>query len=64
LYLDSRKDGRSQRGALANNRAANAAAMVKAVHLGRTMLVRAYSVKTRRAAAATVKKPLTIPAAF
>jgi hypothetical protein len=32
LYLDSRKDGRSQRWTLANNLAANAADRVKAVH--------------------------------
>ena len=32
LYLDSRKDGLSQRGALANNLAANAADLVKTVH--------------------------------
>jgi len=32
LYLDSRKDGRSQRDALANNPAANAADRVRAGH--------------------------------
>jgi hypothetical protein len=32
LYLDSRKDGLSQRWTLANNRAANAADKVQAVH--------------------------------
>jgi hypothetical protein len=36
-----RKDGRSQRGALANNLAANAADMVKAVHGGHNDLLRA-----------------------
>jgi hypothetical protein len=39
-----RKDGRSQRGALANNLRANAADMVKAVH-GRTMICRMQAVK-------------------
>jgi len=38
-----RKDGRSQRCALANNLAANAADMVKAVHQGGTMLELAAS---------------------
>ena len=40
----TRKDGRSQRGALANNLRANAADRVKAVH-GRTMICRAHAVK-------------------
>jgi hypothetical protein len=35
LYLDSRKDGRSQRWALANNLPADAGAGEKAVHAGR-----------------------------
>jgi len=39
-----RKDGRSQRGALANNLRANAADMVKAVH-GGTMICHARPVK-------------------
>jgi hypothetical protein len=39
-----RKDGRSQRCALANNLAANAADMVKAVH-GGTMICRVHAVK-------------------
>jgi hypothetical protein len=39
-----RKDGRSQRDALANNLRANAADMVKAVH-GRTMICRVFAVK-------------------
>jgi hypothetical protein len=39
-----RKDGRSQRDALANNLRANAADMVKAVH-GGTMICRARIVK-------------------
>jgi len=39
-----RKDGRSQRGALANNLRANAADMVKAVH-GGTMICRVRAVK-------------------
>jgi hypothetical protein len=43
-----RKDGRSQRHALANNLAANAADMVKAVDHGRTMMRPPYSVKARK----------------
>jgi hypothetical protein len=39
-----RKDGRSQRDALANNLRANAADMVKAVHAG-TMICHAVAVK-------------------
>ncbi|HET9534441.1 MAG TPA: hypothetical protein VFP43_03730, partial [Mesorhizobium sp.] len=39
-----RKDGRSQRGALANNLRANAADMVKAVH-GGTMICHVHPVK-------------------
>jgi hypothetical protein len=41
-----RKDGRSQRGALANNLRANAADMVKAVH-GGTMMCHVRPVKRR-----------------
>src|SRR6185437_8157379 len=59
-----RKDGRSQRGALANNLAANAADMVKAVHHGRTMMRRADTVKACNAGTARVKRPLTILPAF
>jgi molybdopterin-guanine dinucleotide biosynthesis protein len=59
-----RKDGRSQRDALANNLRANAADMVKAVHHGRTMMRRADTVKARNAGAARVKQPLTIFTAF
>jgi hypothetical protein len=44
-----RKDGRSQRCALANNLAANAADMVKAVHDERTMMRCVGTVKARKA---------------
>jgi hypothetical protein len=44
LYLDSRKDGLSQRGALANNLPANAAEGERSVHAG-TMMKAAAVVK-------------------
>src|SRR5215813_11829249 len=68
----TRKDGRSQRGALANNLRANAADMVKAVH-GCTMICRAHAVKVlakstqntgKNSIAAQVKRCLTILLAF
>jgi hypothetical protein len=46
LSQNLRKDGRSQRGALANNLRANAADMVKAVH-GGTMICHVHIVKRR-----------------
>jgi hypothetical protein len=62
-----RKDGRSQRCALANNLAANAADMVKAGH-GGTMMFWAGTVKARSAPAKAsklwVKQVLTVLPAF
>ena len=67
-----RKDGRSQRGALANNLPANAVDMAKAVH-GRTMVCRVRAVKVLAKAtentgnnsiAGRVKRCLTILRTF
>jgi hypothetical protein len=59
-----RKDGRSQRFALADNLAANAADMVKAGHCARTMLRRAATVKPAGSVTPKVKPVLTIFAAL